>query len=83
MFLKNKNSIFKIRRSKVTDYAALMGKKEAVAFLSLSSYCLVIAVLLFLVVPWVCLQFVIVVFPGNTHLLFLMRPFSPKCSLPI
>ena len=23
MFLKNKNSIFKIRRSKVTDYAAL------------------------------------------------------------
>ena len=25
MFLKNKNIIFKIRRSKVTDYAALMG----------------------------------------------------------
>ena len=24
-FLKNKNIIFKIRRSKVTDYAALMG----------------------------------------------------------
>ena len=24
MFLKNKNIIFKIRRSKVTDYAALM-----------------------------------------------------------
>ena len=25
MFLKNKNIIFKIRRSKVTDYAALIG----------------------------------------------------------
>ena len=25
MFLKNKNIIFKIRRSKVTDYAALSG----------------------------------------------------------
>ena len=25
MFLKNKNIIFKIRRSKVTDYAALKG----------------------------------------------------------
>ena len=25
MFLKNKNIIFKIRRSKVTDYAALRG----------------------------------------------------------
>ena len=28
MFLKNKNIIFKIRRSKVTDYAALNNKKE-------------------------------------------------------
>ena len=25
---------------------------------------------LFLAVPWVCLQFVIVVFPDHTHLLF-------------
>ena len=30
-----------------------------------------IAVWLFLVVTWVCLQFVIVVFPDHTHLLFL------------
>ena len=30
MFLKNKNIIFKIRRSKVTDYAALM-KVENIA----------------------------------------------------
>ena len=28
MFLKNKNIIFKIRRSKVTDYAALSERKE-------------------------------------------------------
>ena len=28
---------------------------------------------LFLVVPWVCLQFVIVVFPDHTHLLFYRR----------
>ena len=27
MFLKNKNIIFKIRRSKVTDYAALRNKE--------------------------------------------------------
>ena len=26
---------------------------------------------LFLVVPWVCMRFVIVVFPDHTHLLFL------------
>ena len=48
----------------------LMGKRELVALLSLSSWCLVMVVWLFLVVPWVCLQFVIVVFPDHTHLLF-------------
>ena len=37
--------------------------------LSLSSWCLVIVVWLFLAVPWGCLQFVIVVFPDHTHLL--------------
>ena len=45
----------------------LMGKKELVAFLSLSSWCLVMVVRLFLAVPWVCLRFVIVVFPDLTH----------------
>ena len=49
----------------------LMGKRELVALLSLSSLCLVIVVWLFLAVPWVCLQFVIVVFPDHYHLLFL------------
>ena len=50
----------------------LVGKRELVALLNLSTWCLVIVVWLFLVVPWVCLQFVIVVFPDHTHLLFLV-----------
>ena len=45
----------------------LMGKRELVALLGLSSWCLVIVVWLFLTVPWVYLQFVIVVFPDHTH----------------
>ena len=49
----------------------LIGKRELVDLLSLSSWYLVIVVWLFLVVPWVCLQFVIVVFPDHNHLLFL------------
>ena len=36
-----------------------------------SSCCLVIVMWLFLMVPCVCLQFVIVVFPDHTQLLFL------------
>ena len=49
----------------------LMGKRELVALLSLSSWCLVIAVWHFLAVPCVCLQFVIGVLPDQPHLLFL------------
>ena len=49
----------------------LMGKRELVALLSLSSWCLVMVEWLFLAVPWGCLQFVIVVFPEHTHFLFL------------
>ena len=45
----------------------LMGKRELVALLSVSSWCLVIVVWLFLAVPWGCLQFVSVLFPGHTH----------------
>ena len=43
----------------------LTGKRELVALLSLS-LCLMIDVWLFLMVPWVCLRFVIVVFPDRT-----------------
>ena len=48
-----------------------MGRRKLLALLSLSSWCLLMVVWLFLVVPWVCLQFVITVFPDHTHLLFL------------
>ena len=48
----------------------LMGKRELIALLYLSSWCLVIVERLFLTVPRGCLQFVIVVFPDHTHLLF-------------
>ena len=52
-----------------------MGKKrELVALLGLSSWCLVVVVWLFLAAMlWVSLQFVIVIFPDHTHLLFLIN----------
>ena len=50
----------------------LMGNRELVAMLSLPFWCLVIVVWLFLAVPWVCMQFVIVVFPDHSHLLFFL-----------
>ena len=49
----------------------LIGKREVVALLNLSSWCLVMVERLFLTMPRGCLQFVIVVFPDHTHLLFL------------
>ena len=47
-------------------------KRKLVALLLLSYRCIVtISVLwLFRAVPWVCLQYVIVVFPDHTHYLF-------------
>ena len=51
----------------------LMGKRELIALLYLSSWCLVMVERLFLAVPWGCLQFVIVVLPDHTHLLFLWQ----------
>ena len=48
----------------------LMGTRELVALLNLSSWCLVMVERLFLAVPWGCLRFVIVEFPDHTHLLF-------------
>ena len=48
----------------------LMGKRELIALLKLSSWCLVMVEWLFLAVSRGCLQFVIVVFPDHTHLLF-------------
>ena len=54
----------------------LMGRWGLVALLGLSSWCLVVVGQLFLAVPRGCLQFVIVVFPDYSHLLFLMEQFN-------
>ena len=54
-----------------------MGKRELVALLNLSSWCLMMVERLFLAVPGGCLQFVIVVFPDHTHLLF----FKPSSKI--
>ena len=48
----------------------LMGKRELIALLNLFSWCLVMVERLFLAVPQGRLQFVIVVFPDHTHILF-------------
>ena len=48
----------------------LMGKRELVAMLYLSSWCFVMVERLFLAVPRGCLRFVIVVFSDHTLLLF-------------
>ena len=50
----------------------LLGKRELVALLNLSSWCLVMVARLFLAVPLGCLRFVIVVFPDHTHLQFMI-----------
>ena len=47
-----------------------MGKRELIALLNLSSWCLMMVERLFLAVPRDCLHLVIVVFPDHTHLLF-------------
>ena len=45
----------------------LMGKKELIALLNLSSCCLVMVEWLFLAVPWGCLRFAIVVLSETTR----------------
>ena len=60
-----------------------MGNRELVSLLSLSSWCLMIVVWLFLAVPRVRLQFVIVVFSDHTQILFFIEIqkqlfFSPQ-----
>ena len=58
----------------------LIGKRELVALLKLSSWCLLMVERLFLAVPHGCLRFVIVVFPDHTHLLFF---YGHTIELPI
>ena len=50
-----------------------MGKRELVALLNLSSWCLVMVERLFFAVSRGCLRFVIVVYPDHTRLLFLIE----------
>ena len=50
----------------------LMGKRELVALLNLSSWCLMMVERFFLAVPLSCLRFVTMAFPDHTHLLFLV-----------
>ena len=54
----------------------LMGKRELIALLNLSSWCLVMVERLFLTVPRGCLEFMNVVFPDHTHLLILSKLFK-------
>ena len=54
-----------------------IGKRELVALLCLSLRCLVIVLWLFLMMPRVCVQFVIVVFPDHTHYYFLVGLLKP------
>ena len=61
----------------------LMGKRELIALLNLSSWCLVMVERLFLAVPRGCLQFVIVVFPDHTHLLFLMLILETRSEVKV
>ena len=56
----------------------LMGKRELVALLNLSSWCLVMVERLLLAVPWGCLQFVIVVFPDHAHYFEQIRSSEKK-----
>ena len=59
-------------------------KRKLVALLLLSYRCIVtINVLwLFLTVPWVGMQYVIVVFPDHTHLLFIAGNCRRKSKVP-
>ena len=62
------------------------GKRDLVALLCLSSWCLVVIVWLFLMMTLVCLQFVIVTFPGHTHyfhIFFIFWPLYSSLSLPL
>ena len=58
----------------------LMGRRELVALLTLSSWCLVMVEGLFLAVPRGCLRFVIVVFPYHTHYFFRCMDCNAKLS---
>ena len=51
----------------------LVGRSVVAAMHCMASWCLVVVMWLFFTVLPVCLQFMIVVFLDNTHLLFLLK----------
>ena len=61
----------------------LKRKRKLVALLLLSYRCIVTinVLLLYITVPWVGQQFVIVVFPDHTHLLFDVNNFEIQCNI--
>ena len=66
-----------------SSFAILIGKREQVALLGLSFWCLVIVKWLFLVMPWVCLQFLIMVVPDNAHYFNRSISFRYPLGIPI
>ena len=72
------HTTYAVLHSLVDIAIILMGNRELIALLNLSSWCLVMVERFFPAVPQGCLQFVIVVFPDHTHLLFLFS--LAKCS---
>ena len=66
-------------RSSIT--IILMGKRQLVALLNLSSWCLVMVERLFLAVPQGCLRFVIVLFPDHAHYFWSNVHLSEMVSL--
>ena len=63
----NKRNLFLTAKLLKQGYRYHKIRKELVAVLNVSPWCLVMVEWLFLAVPWGCLQFVIVVFPDHTH----------------
>ena len=66
-----RNIKLRVKLSYVFISILVLQSRELIALLNLSSWCLVMVERLFLTVPRGCLQFVTVVFPDHTHLLFL------------
>ena len=60
----------------------LMGNRELVALLGLSSWCLVIVVWLSRAALWVCLRFVNVAFPDHTHYFVILQGGRPDTLSP-
>ena len=71
---------FKLLNHLQEEFAIILKKKRKLVALLLLSYRCIVSLnemWLFLTVPYVGLQYVIVVFPDHTHLLLLQESFFP------